>query len=158
MTFNSDALRVSMFKSLETIEKIRHSSDQSRLYDDVFGAMDYAAKQVLLAGHSVVYDAQQTKRENRHNIERIAGEAGAIPILVWVKTSKAVALARGQEREAREDSHQYDAEKMAYLIDRFAKVTDLPEVDENTIEINGELSFEEQYAIFEKEVEVIRHG
>lgn len=158
VTLNSDALRVTMFKSLEAIEKIRHSADQSRLYDDVFGAMDYAAKQTLLAGHSVIYDAQQTKRENRHNIERLATEAGAIPILVWIKTSKQTALRRGQEREARDDSHQYDAEKMEYLIDRFARVTDLPEPGENTVEISGEQPFEQQYATFEREVEMIRHG
>jgi uncharacterized protein len=157
VTLNSDALRVSMFKSLEAIEKIRHSADQSRLYDDVFGAMDYAAKQTLLAGHSVIYDAQQTKRENRRNIERIAKEAGAIPVLVWIKTSKETALRRGQEREARDDSHQYDAEKMEYLIDRFAKVTDLPESDENTIEINGEVPFEQQYTAFAHAIEQIRY-
>lgn len=65
-----------------------------------------------------------------------------------MKTSREVALRRGQEREVRNDSQQYDAEKMAYLIDRFDSVTDLPEPEENTIEISGELPFEEQYAIF----------
>lgn len=151
VTLNSDALRLSMFGSHEKIETIRQT-DNARLYIDVFGAMDYAAKQVLMAGHSVIYDAQQTKRENRQNIERIAAEAGAIPILVWVKTSRETALRRGQEREARDDSHQYDAEKMAYLIDRFASVTDLPGADENVIEISGEAPFEEQYAVFQRRV------
>ena len=146
-----------MFGSLEKIDEIRHEGDRSRLYDDVFGAMDYATKQILLAGHSVVYDAQQTKRENRRNIEKIASEANAIPILVWMKTSREVALQRGQEREVRNDSQQYDAEKMAYLIDRFDSVTDLPEPEENTIEISGEISFEEQYQHFVRGVERIIH-
>lgn len=145
VTLNSDALRMAMFGSIEKIDEIRRN-DNMRLYADVFGAMDYATKQALLAGHSVVYDAQQTKRENRRNIEKIAQESGAISILVWMKTSRETAMKRGQEREARDDSHQYDAEKMAYLIDRFDKATDLPEPDENVIEISGEISFEEQYA------------
>ncbi len=154
VTLNSDALRISMFGSLETIEQIR-ANDRSRLYDDVFGAMDYAARQTLLAGHSVIYDAQQTKRENRRNIEKIAQESGAIPILAWIKTSRETALKRGQDREASDDSHQYTADKMEYLIDRFDSVTDLPEPTENTIEISGELTFGEQYSSFQEQLEKI---
>lgn len=149
VTLNSDAMRISMFGSLEKIEQIR-SRDRMRLYTDVFGAMDYAARQVLRAGHSVIYDAQQSKRENRRGIEKIAEECGAIPVLVWMKTSKETALRRGEEREARDDSHQYSHEKMEYLIDRFDSVTDLPDEDENAVEISGEVAFEEQYAAFEK--------
>lgn len=157
VTLNSDAVRLSMFKSLDAIERIR-DTDRLRLYEDVFGAMDYATKQILLAGHSVVYDAQQTKRRDRQNIERIAHESGAIPLLVWIKTTKDVALRRGQEREARNDSHQYSAAKMKTLIDRFERVTDLPETSENVIEISGELPFEEQYGNFERAIEIIRRG
>lgn len=151
VTLNSDAMRLAMFGSLEKIDEIRRT-DNARLYVDVFGTMDYAARQALKAGYSVVYDAQQTKRENRRSIEKIARESGAIPVLVWIKTSREVALKRGQEREAAADSHQYDAEKMAYLIDRFESVTDLPEEGENVIEISGEVPFEEQYAVFTEAV------
>lgn len=111
-----------MFKSHEMIDRIR-TTDRSRLYDDVFGAMDYASKQSLLAGHSVIYDAQQTKRENRINVESIAREVDALPVLIWIKTSKDIAMRRGQEREERPDSMQYSEEKMRMLIDRFDTVT-----------------------------------
>lgn len=151
VTLNSDAMRVAMFGSMETIEHIR-KTDNARLYNDVFGAMDYAAKQALKAGHSVIYDAQQTKRANRTHIEQLADEAGAIPILVWMKTDPSVALQRGQEREARDDSHVYTAAKMNMLIERFDRVTDAPEPSENVIEISGELSFDEQYALFDQAV------
>lgn len=151
VTLNSDALRLSMFKSLDTIESIRQT-DRARLYVDVFGAMDYATTQILLAGHSVIYDAQQTKRENRKSIENIALEANALPILVWIKTDKNIALKRGQEREERSDSLQYTEEKMQMLIDRFDKVTDFPEQDENVIEINGELPFTEQLTSFQEQL------
>lgn len=157
VTLNSDALRIAMFKTPENIEVIRQN-DNARLYVDVFGAMDYAAYQVLKAGHSVIYDAQQTKRENRHNIESIASESGALPILVWVKTSRETALRRGQERDASNDSHQYTAEKMAYLIDRFESVTDMPEPTENTIEISGEVPFDQQYDVFQQKLTEISNG
>lgn len=143
-----------MFGSLEVIERLR-TTDNSRLYIDVFGAMDYATRQTLLAGHSVIYDAQLTKRENRYSIEKIAQETDAIPVLVWVKTSREVALKRGQEREARGDSHQYTADKMAYLIDRFDRVTDLPEATENTVVISGEQPFEKQYMSFQQQLKKI---
>lgn len=156
VSFNTDALRLAMFKSLDAIDHIRQT-DHDRLYIDVFGAMDYATTQVLMSGHSVVYDAQQTKRRDRKNIEKLAESAGAIPILVWIKTDPQTALRRGQERDAAPSSLQYTEEKMNMLINRFYDVTDLPEPSENTIEINGELPFEEQYAAFEHGVEAIRH-
>jgi predicted kinase len=155
VTLNTDALRGSMFGTLDVIEYIRQT-DRARLYNDVFGAMDYAATQILQAGHSVIYDAQQTKRRDRKNIEKIASSVDALPILVWMKTSPEVALRRGQEREARVDSHQYSKDKMKMLINRFDKVTDLPDKSENVIEISGELLFHEQYSLFEKGVEMIR--
>lgn len=140
-----------MFGSHDAIEEIR-INNRIRLYEDVFGAMDYAARQTLLAGYPVVYDAQQSKRTDRRNIGKLAQESNAIAILVWVRTNRAVALARGQEREARDDSHQYTAEKMEYLIDRFDSITDPPGPGENTIEISGEISFEEQYASFQEQL------
>ncbi len=155
LVLNSDAMRLSMFGSHERIEQIR-STDKPRLHDDVFGAMDYAAKQALLAGHSVVYDAQQAKRENRLNIERIASEGGALPLLVWIQTDPDVAKQRGQKREARNDSHVYSAEKMDYLVDRFSTKTELPEPSENVIEISGEIPFEQQYDAFLQKLEEIR--
>lgn len=152
MTLNSDALRLSMFGSLAEIERIRQTQ-RSRLYHDVFGAMNYAAQQSLRAGHTVVYDAQQTKRRDRLGVEQLAQQTGAIPVVVWMKTDPAVALRRGQERESRDDSHQYTAEKMSMLIERFDKITDLPEPGENVIEISGEADFEDQYLAFQQGVE-----
>lgn len=147
VTLNSDALRVAMFGSLERIEEIRQS-DQSRLYADVFNAMDYAARKALEAGHSVVYDAQQTKRVNRQGLEKLAHDVGATPVLVWMKTDPKVAIQRGVTREARADSHQYAPDKMNMLVERFARVTDMPVESENLIVIDGELPFDKQCDIF----------
>ena len=147
VTFNTDALRLSVFGSQERIDHVR-LEDRTRIYEDIFGAMNYATKQTLLAGHSVIYDAQMTKREDRINIVQLAESAEALPLLVWVRTSRETALRRGQEREPGDDSIRYTAEKTAYLIDRFDDITDLPEANENLIEISGEVDFEEQYASF----------
>jgi len=153
LRLNSDALRLSMFGSLEEIEMIRHSENRSLLYDQVFGAMNYATEQALLAGYSVVYDAQQAKRSDRKRMEALASKCGAIPILVWLDTEPEVAIYRSSNRDQHNDSHRYDEVKSRMLVERFAHNTDLPEIDENLIKISGETKFEDQYAIFQKVAE-----
>lgn len=150
VTLNSDALRLAMFGSMEAIEHIR-KTDESRLYRDVFGAMDYAATQALRAGHSVVYDAQQTKRRDRKNIERLARQATAQPVFVWMKTDKAVAMRRAEERDMQPDSHQYSADTVRRIYTWVESRIELPEPDEHFIEISGELPFAEQYAEFQRQ-------
>ncbi len=142
---------MSIFGSQERIDQVR-LEDRTRFHEDIFGAMNYASKQTLSAGYSVIYDAQMTKRDNRINIEQLATSAGALPLLVWIKTSRDTALRRGQEREPGDDSNRYTAEKIAYLIDRFDDITDLPEENENLIVINGEVEFEDQYASFQSQL------
>lgn len=152
VVLNSDALRLSMFGSAERIEQIR-GSDNKRLYDDVFGAMNYATRQTLLAGVSVVYDAQQAKRSDRARLERLAQECGTNSVLVWMQTDPELAKERGQSRSPRDDSHVYSAEKMEYLVNRFSSTNDMPETSENFIEISGEVPFEQQFAVFKDRID-----
>lgn len=151
---NSDALRLAMFGSVDRIEQIRQT-DRSRLYSDVFGAMNYMARQALRSGRSVIYDAQSSKQCDRQGNQQLAEEAGAISVLVWIKTDKAEAIKRGQQRQASDDSHRYTAEKMKFLVGRFDRVTDLPGPDENVIEISGQVPFEQQYQVFINRIEKI---
>ena len=149
---NSDAMRLAIFGSNDRIEAIRASKQSFLLNSQVFGAMHYSAKQILERGHCVIYEAQQTKRRNRREIERIADECGAVPILIWIKTDVEVAKSRGASRRATEDTHQYTEEKMEFLADHFAKSLESPQPDENLIEISGEVSFEEQYKSFQAQL------
>lgn len=140
-----------MFGSRQRMEEIR-VKDNRRLYDDVFGAMDYATRQTLKAGMSVVYDAQMVKRSDRRGVERLAAECNALPVLVWIRTSKQVAFERGTGRDDRDDSHRYDEVLMRKLVDMFDKRTKLPTADENFIEISGELPFDEQFRRFKSAI------
>lgn len=148
ISFNSDAVRLAVFESLENIEQIR-KTDRSRLYSDVFGAMNYMAAQALQSGHSVVYDAQMAKREDRTRMEKLARECGAEFLLVWIQADPDIAKQRGQTRQQRNDSHRYSPEKMEMLVERFATTTDLPKKDEKVVKISGELPFSEQYKLFQ---------
>lgn len=149
VTYNSDALRVSMFGSLETIEQIRQMQ-RSRLYDDVFGAMNYAAAQSLRAGHHVIYDAQMTKRRDRQRMDKLARDNGGQFVLIWLQTSPKAAIQRAQTREVRDDSHPYPLDKITMLVERFEQVTDMPGADEHVVEISGEVPFRQQYDVLRK--------
>jgi len=153
---NADALRIAMYGSHEQMEKIR-SSDLKRFYDEAYGAMSYAAKQILSLGVSVICDAQMLEYKDRqHYIEQPAVESAAIPVLVWIRTSKEVALNRGAQREESDESIVFDKEMMQNLIDYFDKRTDTPESSENVIEISGEIPFDEQLVQFQNEIKKIK--
>lgn len=148
VTFNGDALRLAIHRTPDKIEQLRNKQP-ARVYADVFAAMDYATRQSLAAGHSVIYDSQATKRRHRRDTEKLAAEMGAIPILVWIQTDSQVAIRRGQQRTAADDTHPYSAEKMTMLMQRFEDNVDLPADDENVIKINGEAPFSEQLEQFQ---------
>jgi len=122
---------------------------------DIVGSqiMAKAGYDPMEMAHFFGYLAQQTKRRDREGIEQLAREANAVPILVWLKTDKKVALLRGQEREARSDSLPYSADKMQMLIDRFDKATDLPSENENVIFIDGEQPFEQQFESYQAQLQ-----
>jgi len=152
---NGDSMRLAIFGSLEEIEKVYHSEDRQRVNSYVFNAIDYAVRQVLSHGDSVVYDAHHNKRSIRAELEQLAAKCGAVPVVVWIKTPYEVALNRGQQREATEDQRQLSEEKMLESMNRHAASMDAPVKGENSIEISGELPFEQQYAIFERELDLI---
>ena len=149
VTFNSDAMRLAMFGSLDRIEQIRRT-ERSRLYEDVFGAIEYSTTQVLKSNISIINNAQMTKRRDRKHLSSLAQSVGATFVLVWIQTSPDIAKRRGQERASADDSHVYTAKKMNMLVDRFERVTELPTEDEFFIEISGEVPFEQQYVQFQK--------
>ena len=153
---NADAIRIALYGSREKMEEIR-SSDLKRFYDEAYGAMSYAAKQVLFLGASVICDAQMLMREDRQRyIEQIAVEGNALPVLVWIRTSKEVALSRGSEREENNESIVFDKEMMQNLINYFDKRTNAPSSSENVIEISGEIPFQEQLVQFQHGIEEIK--
>lgn len=147
VTLSGDALRLAVHGSFEKIEEMRERQPR-RVYADIYAAMDYAALQILSAGHSVIYDSQQTKRKHRQAAEKLAKQVDATPILVWIKTDANVAIARGQQREAAADTHPYSLEKMTMLTERFKQNVELPDENENVVEIPGDVPFDQQFQQF----------
>lgn len=142
---NGDSMRIALFKSVEAIDA---HPDKKLLNEQTFGAIDYAVIQVLKAGHDVIYDANNNKRGIREELEKLAQEHNAIPLVVWVKTPHEVALKRGQTREAAADSRQWPEEKMLASMNKHIANFDEPGSDEVVITIDGTIDFESQYESF----------
>jgi predicted kinase len=144
--FNGDHMRRAMFG--EDLSNITRAENPK-----VFGAVDYAAQQVLKAGHSVIYDAQCNKRADREKGRGWAKEYDAQVVLVWVKTPYEVALKRGTEREELDDQRRKTEEQMRASIDFFIEALEVPGEDEPYIVIDGTAPFEEQYEVFMRELQ-----
>lgn len=153
---NGDTLRIEMYGSTEELDKYK-AIDPTLSKEKIFNALDYAAKQVLSAGYSVMYESNNNKRVVRGGYEKMAKRHDAIPIVVWVQTSPELAIRRIQEREVAADSRQWNEQKAREVVDRHIANTDEPGDDEYVIIIDGTIPFEQQYESFKKQLAEIAH-
>lgn len=151
VTLNSDAVRISMWGDLESV-KSAHLDPNDRLQGNklTFGALDYAAGQILMAGYSVVYDANANKSLERRKMAAIATKNNALSVVIRLKTSPALAVQRIIDRPQSHDQRRHDEEKARQIVESFARAIEEPSDTEHVIEISGEQPFEEQYKTFEK--------
>ena len=138
-------MRIALFK---TVEAIGAHPDKKTLNEQTFGAIDYAVEQILKTGHTVVYDAHHNRRNFRDALEKLAARYDAVPILVWLKTSREVAMRRGQTREAAVDTRHMTEEKMLEVMNRHMANFDEPTDTEHAITIDGTIPFDQQYKSF----------
>lgn len=151
VTINSDAIRLSMWGSREAIQKTHDTQGKRNFANQLtFGAMDYAAGQIIGADSNVVYDCNANKFEERDKMRRIAEEHGGFSVVVRIHTPKSVAVQRGLNREETHDQPRFVAEKAIEVVERFAREIEEPGDGEHVIEISGEVPFIEQYEIFQE--------
>ncbi len=149
---NSDGMRLSIFGSLEEIERVYHSSRRSDLNKSTFGAMDYATRQVLSTGQPVIYEAiQRTVRDRRH-MEELAATCNARLILVSMSIDIETAIARTMERDAADDVRQFDGQKARDVVMHFRDNFEPLDRTDYVIEIDGTLSFDEQFKVFSQKI------
>lgn len=150
VTLNSDAIRLSMWGSREEIWKT-HADLEQRAHGNqlTFGAMDYAAAQVLKAGHSVVYDCNANKRWERGKMAELATTNGGRAILVHIKTPHELAIKRIITRNEAEDSMSKNPEKVREIVERFAAAIEEPTTKEKVALISGEADFKDQLEVFQ---------
>lgn len=153
---NGDTLRIAMFGSREGAQKAKEV-DPSLVREKVFNALDYATGQILKTGISVVYDANNNKRSIRDDQAILAHKYGAIPLAVWVKTPRDVAIERTQSREELIDQRKMDAQQAQEVVDRHIQNFDEPGDDELVITIDGLATSAQQLEQFTSQLKEITH-
>ncbi len=150
---NADATRVA---AMGTIQKAREFDQETGLLNSiVFGMIDYATAQILESGNSVICDYQHNERSFRDKRALLASEHNAKPIIIWLKAPRDVAILRGAKREELLDQRQHSIEKMEALVEKYANLIEEPGHDELVIEIDGVLTFDEQYQSFMKQIQTL---
>lgn len=156
VVLNSDSIRLSMWGSQEAIWETHVNLEARALNNQLtFGAMDYAAGQVINAGYNVIYDCNANKYQERHKMATIAADNGGEAVVVYIKTPHEMAIRRITERQASHDSLQKNPEKAREIVERFAAAIEAPYETEFVIEISGEVPFEEQYQVFKQALDQI---
>jgi len=145
---NGDSFRTALFESVDAIKE----ADPKLKLEGVFKAIDYVAKQVLVTGQSVIYDANNNKGIVRENLERMAKEVGALPIVIWIKAPKEEAIQRVQAREATVDQRQLDENHAREVVERHIADFDEPSSEEKVIEIDGTVPWETQFTAFNEQL------
>ena len=152
---NSDGIRMSMWKTLDAIHAT-HSDPEARAHANqlTFGAMNYAAKQILSAGQSVVYDCNANRLTERKEKHDIARETNAISVVVRIKVPYETSLSRIQYRDEAHDQRRISEAKANAVLERFMSEIEEPTNDEAVVvTISGEDSFEDQYSVFDAKLQ-----
>lgn len=144
-------MRMALFGSVKELEK----HDISFRREGIFRAVDYAAEQVLMSGQSVVYDANNNKREIRKAKEDMAARCNALAVVVWVQTPKHIAIERTQHRTEAVDQRKFNALKAKEVVERHISNLDEPDIAEQVIFIDGTAQFTEQLKAYETQLRKI---
>ncbi|MEO7904383.1 MAG: ATP-binding protein [Candidatus Saccharimonadales bacterium] len=145
----SDGVRSAMWGDRSAVDAAFSTKSQRQTNNLlVFGALDYVTLQTMNAGHSVVYDCNSNRYNERADKYELAKRYGGVVVTVRIKVPYDVALRRMQQRDESHDVLQFSPEKAKQVLDQFTKSIQEPDNHENVIYIDGEVSFDVQLATF----------
>jgi predicted kinase len=111
-----------------------HSKAES---DKLYAYLNRRTKELLSDGRSVVFDTSFNHLKDREHLRRIADDAQAKTILVWVNTPLDLARARAVHDSHALDNHYPEAMSEAEF-ERIARHLEPPQADESFYAIDGE--------------------
>jgi predicted kinase len=149
LRLNADAIRGAIFGSREAALNFEPAS---LVRQSVSSVIDLLSRQSLSADRSVIVDASANSLGRRRELSSIAHSVGGISVVVWVKSPVEAALQRIQSRPNTSDQIRFSAEDAKLAINRDRAAIEVPLPDENAIEIDGTISFEQQYETFKKQL------
>lgn len=136
---NSDKLRLEMFAN-PVYTPAEHQQ--------VFENMDKICRDLIAKGKSVIYDANNNRRNKREVLMNIAKEYGARYFLLYFKTSIETAIQRNRQRGgATSEQKKMYRNIDESVIHRMNKNIEPPDKNEQSIELDGTGTYEEQKKI-----------
>ena len=153
---NSDSLRFSMWGNLAAIRE-HHADTIERSYNNqlTFGALDYAAGQIIRSGNDVVYDCNANTREERRRMADVALRFDGVGIVVCIQTPLDVSARRLAGRRAADGQTNHSFESATAAVGHYSKQIEEPTTPEFTIEIDGRQDFQLQRQSFTTQLDVI---
>lgn len=146
---NGDSMRMALFGSRE--EAMKHPDSLTRT--GVFKAIDYVAEHILQAGHSVIFDSNNNRKDIRLQHAELARKYGALPVVVWVQAPKELAVERTQQRDEAVDQFKMDPDLAKSVVERHMRNFDEPTGDELVVTIDGTEPFEKQLKTYNSQLE-----
>lgn len=154
---NSDAMRMDMWGSLDAIQATHADQEERKRANKLtFGGMNYATRQILSAGYSVIYDCNANHVWERQEKHDIAQETGALSVIVRITVPYELSLKRIQERDVAHDQRRISPERAVEVLDRFVNEIEEPSGEELVVMIEGNIPFGEQFESFK--MQLIEHG
>jgi len=151
---NSDSIRIAMWRTREAIEAT-HTDTAERKFGNqlTFGAMNYAAEQIIAAGTSVIYDCNANKLSERQEKHDIADAHGALSVVVRIRVPYEVSLERITGRDEAHDSRRISTDRASGVLDRFISEIEEPTSPELVIDIDGTASSDAQLLAFDAAIQ-----
>ncbi len=149
---NGDAMKTAIYGSYDYI---RSNGLIAEANQRGFSAIDYAVEEILRAGHSVIYDANNNKWSIREKLIILAEKYQALPIEIWVQAPAEVAKERATKRETAQDQPDFTETQYEESLARATANFDEPGDSEQVIKIDGTVSFDEQYESYRTQLSAL---
>lgn len=143
--FNSDVLRHYLYENPHE----HHTRDD---HHQIIRTMNAAAVSVIQSGYSVIYDMNNNFANDRLRCSAHIKKYEVPVIVVWVVTPLGVAIKRGGLRPLSQEHTRVTPE----WIKRVAAEIEAPGLSELCIKIDGRHDFEQQYASFRAQLDIMK--
>lgn len=119
--------------------------------EQVYGALRYAANQILAVGHDVLFDASNSNVQDRGRLYDIASFNNARALIIWLDVPVETARRRAVSRDSAEETSKVPHTHFDKLVSRFQ----VPQDNEVYIKIDGTATFDIQLSSFKLQMQKI---
>jgi len=141
-------------------DRIRHELFDEPRYDKqengiITHLMDYMTEEFLNAGISVIYDADMSRKTDRHAIRALSRKKHAETLLIWFQIDPDSAFARLNKRDRRKNDDKYAINYSDNDFRNYASRMQHPAATEDYAVVSGKHTFGSQKtAVFKKFMEL----